>query len=49
MFKQLGHVVLNPIVGYLVEWNLVVIQVILGGIMIVWSFLSPVREKHLKD
>jgi MFS family permease len=49
MFKQLGHVILNPIVGYLVEWNLVIIQVILGGIMIAWSFLSPVREKHLLD
>ncbi|MHA1451824.1 MAG: MFS transporter [Promethearchaeota archaeon] len=49
MFKQLGHVILNPIVGRLIEWNLVIVLLILGGIMIVWSFLSPVREKHLLD
>ena len=49
MFKQLGHVILNPIVGRLIEWNLVIVLIILGGIMIAWSFLSPVREKHLWD
>ena len=49
MFKQLAHVILNPVVGYLVEWNIVVTLLILGGLMIVWSFLSPVREKHLID
>lgn len=49
MFKQLGNVILNPIVGYLVEWNLPIILLILGGMMTLWSFLSPVREKHLID
>ena len=49
MAKQLGHVILNPVVGYAVEWNLVVTLIILGSLMISWSFLSPVREKHLVD
>jgi len=49
MAKQLGHVILNPMVGYAVEWNLVVTLIILGSLMIAWSFLSPVREKHLVD
>jgi MFS family permease len=49
MFKQLGHVILNPLVGYMVEWNLVYVLLILGGMMILWSIVSPVREKHLLD
>ena len=49
MFRQAGHVILNPIVGYLVEWNLVIVLIILGSLTIVWSIISPVREKHLVD
>ena len=49
MARQLAQVILNPLVGFMVEWNLVYVLFILGGLMIVWSFVSPVREKHLID
>ncbi|MBN2157428.1 MAG: MFS transporter [Candidatus Lokiarchaeota archaeon] len=49
MFKQLAHVMINPLVGFLVEWNLVIVLLILGGLLIVWSIISPVKESHLVD
>jgi len=49
MFKQLAHVVINPVVGFLVEWNLVIVLIIIGSLLVIWSFASPIREIHLLD
>lgn len=47
MFRQLVLVVINPLVGYAVDWSLNYTLIILGLIGVVFSFVSRVKEEHL--
>lgn len=47
MFRQLVLVIINPLVGYAVDWSLNNTLIILGLAGVVFSFVSRVKEGHL--
>ena len=47
MFRQFILMILIPIVGIFVDMSLNTVLVILGIIAVIWSFISPVKEKYL--
>lgn len=47
MFRLLSLSIMNTIIGYIAEVNLSIVFLILALILISWSFISPVKEKHL--
>ncbi|MHA1271662.1 MAG: MFS transporter [Candidatus Helarchaeota archaeon] len=50
MLNKLVIVIVNPVIGLLVEfWSLNNTLILLGVIMIIFSLISRVREKHLID
>lgn len=49
MLRRFVHVVINPLVGLLVDWSLNYTLIILGVIAIVFAFISGVKEEHLID
>jgi len=49
MLRTFMIVILNPIAGLLGDWSISGTMIILGILLIIFTFLSPVREKHLID
>lgn len=49
MMRRFVLVILNPIVGYAVDWSLSYTMIILGAIAVIFAFVSQVEERHLKD
>lgn len=47
MFRQFILMILIPIVGIFVDMSLNTVLVILGIIAVIWSLISPVKEKYL--
>jgi MFS family permease len=47
MFRNLALVIINPIVGFAVDWSLNYTLIGLGSVAILFAFLSRVEEKHL--
>jgi MFS family permease len=47
MFRLLSLSIMNTIIGYVAEINLSIVFLALGVCAVAWSFLSPVKEKHL--
>ncbi|MEN8222474.1 MAG: hypothetical protein ABFR36_04365 [Acidobacteriota bacterium] len=41
--------ILNPVAGLLGDWSISGTMIILGILLIIFAFFSPVREKHLID
>jgi len=49
MFRRICLVVVNPLIGMLVDWSLNYTLIILGTAAIIFSFVSKVEENHLID
>lgn len=49
MFRTLGIVILNSIVGFLLQWSIYKTLFILGALTILFSFVSRVEEEYLID
>mgnify|MGYP002640463031 CR=1 FL=1 len=49
MAERLAFAVVYPLVGLLVETSLRSSFVVIGALVVVFAFLSPVREEHLLD
>jgi MFS family permease len=49
MFRRMFLIILNPIVGFAVDWSLSYTLIILGSIAVIFSFISQVKEEHLLD
>ncbi len=49
MLRTFMIVILNPVAGLLGDWSISGTMLILGLILIIFAFLSPVREIHLVD
>jgi len=47
MFRQFILMILNSIIGIFVDMSLSTVLVILGIIAVIWSLISPVKEKYL--
>ncbi|RMF55903.1 MFS transporter [Candidatus Woesearchaeota archaeon] len=49
MARRFVSIILNPIIGFMVDWSLNYTLIILGAIAIIFSFISRVKESHLID
>ena len=49
MLRQAVQVILNPAVGFMVDWSLNYTLIILGLAAIIFAFISRVEEEHLID
>ena len=47
MFRQFILMILNSIIGIFIDMSLSTVLVILGIIAVIWSLISPVKEKYL--
>jgi MFS family permease len=49
MFRRFALVIVNPIVGFLVDWSFNYTLIILGVTAVIFSFISKIEEDHLLD
>jgi MFS family permease len=49
MFRMLAMAILNPVAGVLADWNLQKTMLILAGCLLLFTFVSRVREDQLVD
>jgi len=47
MFQRITLLILNLVVGFLVDWSLTYTFVLLGSVAIIFAFVSKVEESHL--
>lgn len=49
MLRTFMIVILNPVAGFLGDWSISGTMLFLGIILIIFAFISPVKEEHLID
>jgi len=49
MIRMFALMILNPVIGILVEMNMVAVLIGLGIVSVIWCFFTPVSEEYLHD
>ncbi|MHA1563117.1 MAG: MFS transporter [Promethearchaeota archaeon] len=49
MIRMFLLMILNPVIGILVEMNMVAVLIGLGIVSVIWCFFTPVSEEYLHD